>query len=143
MQCVQCHRFANAGGSVGPELTAVSSRFSHRDILESILEPSKVISEQYINTTVIKKDGDNVTGRIVDENDQRIVVMTDPIKQTKVEVPKADIEKRVASKISPMPEGLVNNLTKDQIMDLIAYLESGGKESAAAFKTNSAPPARK
>ena len=137
MQCVQCHRFGNAGGAVGPELTAIASRFGHRDILESIILPSKVISEQYVNTTVIKeKDGDDVTGRIVDEDDKKIVVVTDPIKQTKVEVPKADIEKRVASKISPMPEGLVNSLTKDEIFDLIAVtLESaGGKESAPAFQ---------
>jgi putative heme-binding domain-containing protein len=134
MLCVQCHRFGNAGGAVGPELTAISSRFSHRDILESILEPSKVISEQYINTTVVKKDGDDVTGRIVSEDDKKIVVVTDPLHGTKVEIAKDNIEKRVASKISPMPEGLVNNLTKDEIYDLIAYVESGGKESAPAFK---------
>ncbi len=134
MQCAQCHRFGNAGGAVGPELTAIASRFGHRDILESILLPSKVISEQYQNMAIIKKDGDDVTGRIVDEDDKRIVVVTDPLKQTKVEIPKSEIEKRVASKISPMPEGLVNNLTKDEIFDLIAYLESGGKESAPAFQ---------
>jgi len=48
---------------------------------------------------------------------------------------KADIEKRAAAKLSPMPDGLVNNLTKDEILDLIAYIESGGKETAAAFQT--------
>ncbi len=132
-QCAQCHRFDNKGGSVGPELTTISSRFGHRDILESIIEPSKVVSEQYQNTIVTKKDGDDVTGRIVDENDKRIVVVVNPLTQTKVEVLKADIEKRTASKISPMPTGLVNNLTKDEILDLIAYLESGGKETVAAF----------
>lgn len=133
-QCVQCHRFGNQGGAVGPELTAVSSRYGHRDILESILEPSKVVSEQYQNTVITKKDGDDVTGRIVEENDQKVVVVTNPLTQTKVEVLKSDIEKRTASKISPMPEGLVNNFTKEEILDLIAYLESGGKETAAAFE---------
>ena len=119
---------------MGPELTAVASRFGHRDILESIIEPSKVISEQYQNTVVTKKDGDDVTGRIVEENDQKIVVVTNPLTQSKVEVLKSEIAKRTPSKISPMPEGLVNNLTKDEILDLIAYLESGGKETAAAFQ---------
>lgn len=132
-QCAQCHRFDNKGGAVGPELTAISSRFGHRDILESIIVPSKVISEQYQNMVITKKDGDDVTGRIVDENDKRIVVVVNPLTQTKVEVAKADIEKRTPSKISPMPTGLVNNLTKDEILDLIAYLESGGKETATAF----------
>jgi putative heme-binding domain-containing protein len=133
-QCMQCHRFGNQGGAVGPELTAVSSRYGHRDILESILEPSKVVSEQYQNTVITKKDGDDVTGRIVEENDQKVVVVTNPLTQAKVEVLKSDIEKRTASKISPMPEGLVNNFTKEEILDLIAYLESGGKETVAAFE---------
>ncbi len=135
-QCFQCHRFANAGGSTGPELTAISSRFGHRDILESILDPSKVVSEQYQNTIITKKDGDDVTGRILEENDRRVIMMTDPLTQAKVEIPKSEIQKRQPSKISPMPEGLVNTLTKEQILDLIAYLESGGKESAAAFQKN-------
>jgi putative heme-binding domain-containing protein len=133
-QCVQCHRFGNGGGAIGPELTAVSSRLSSRDILESILEPSKVVSEQYQNTTFILKDGDDVTGRVVDENDQRLIVMTDPRLQTKVEVRKADIQRRHASKVSPMPEGLANILTKQELLDLIAYLESSGKRQAANFK---------
>ena len=54
-QCILCHRFVNEGGSVGPELTAASSKYSRHDILESILEPSKVVSEQFQNSTIIKK----------------------------------------------------------------------------------------
>jgi putative heme-binding domain-containing protein len=133
-QCIQCHRFNNEGGAVGPELTAVSSRFARKDILESIILPSKVVSEQYQNMTITKKDGDDVTGRVVEENDDRIVVVTNPLTQTKVEIKKADIQKREAAKLSPMPEGLVNVLTKDEVLDLIAYLESGGKQTAAAFQ---------
>jgi putative heme-binding domain-containing protein len=133
-QCVQCHRFGRSGGAIGPELTAVSSRLNSRDILESILEPSKVVSEQYQNTTFTLRNGDDVTGRVVDENDERLVVMTDPRQKTKVEVKKADIEKRRASKLSPMPDGLASILTKNEILDLIAYLESGGKRNAANFK---------
>ena len=133
-QCLACHRFGSEGGSVGPELTAVSSRFTRRDILESILEPSKVLSEQYQNIIFTKKDGDDVIGRIAEETDQKVVVITNPLTQARVEVMKSDIEKRVASKISPMPEGLVNMFTKSEILDLIAYMESGGKESAPAFE---------
>jgi putative heme-binding domain-containing protein len=133
-QCIQCHRFNNEGGAVGPELTAVASRFARKDILESILDPSKVVSEQYQNMTITKKDGDDVTGRIIEENDTKVVVVTNPLTQTKAEVLKADIQKREASKLSPMPEGLVNVLTKDEILDLLAYLESGGKQTAVAFE---------
>jgi putative heme-binding domain-containing protein len=133
-QCILCHRFGKTGGAVGPELAAVSSRLTSRDILESILLPSKVVSEQYQNTMLILKDGDDVTGRIVEETDQKFVVVTDPIKLTKVEVRKSDVASRRLSKVSPMPEGLVNFMTEDQILDLIAYLQSGGKTTYAAFK---------
>jgi putative heme-binding domain-containing protein len=133
-QCILCHRFGNEGGGTGPDLTAVSSRFTRRDILESIVDPSKVVSEQYQNTIFTLKNGDDVTGRVAEENDQKMVVVTDPLKQTKVDVLKSDVQKRQLSKLSPMPEGLANNLTREEILDLLAYLESGGKESAAVFQ---------
>jgi putative heme-binding domain-containing protein len=132
-QCIACHRFGNEGGSVGPELTAASSKYARRDILESILEPSKVVSEQYQNMTLVLKDGDDVTGRIIDEDNARLVLVTDPLKQTQQEVWKRDIKERRPSALSPMPEGLVNILSKEEILDLLAYLESGGKATAAAF----------
>ena len=113
----------------------MGSKYSSRDILESILEPSKVVSDQYQNYTVIKKDGEDVTGRITDENDKRIVVVPNPLEpESRVEIKKADIAKRVPSKLSPMPQGLVNGLTRDEILDLIAYLESSGKPNAKNFK---------
>lgn len=133
-QCILCHRFGKSGGSVGPELAAVSSRLASRDILESILEPSKVISEQYQNTVVNLKDGDVVTGRILTDDDEKLVVETDPIHQTHTEIRKKDVESRKPSKVSPMPEGLVSFMTEDQIWDLIAYMQSSGKKSYAAFE---------
>ena len=133
-QCILCHRFGNSGGAVGPELAAVSSRLATRDILESILEPSKVISEQYQNMSFIMNDGDMVVGRLLEENADDITVMTDPMHPNKEKFRKADIVSRKPSKISPMPQGLVNSMTEDEIWDLIAYLESGGKKSYAAYK---------
>ncbi len=133
-QCLACHRFGNEGGAVGPELTAASSKYSRRDILDSILNPSKIVSDQYQNHTISKKDGDELTGRIVDENDQRIAVQANPLSNDRIEIKKADITKRAASKLSPMPEGLANILTKDEILDLLAYIESMGKPKAANFK---------
>ena len=93
-----------------------------------------MVSEQFQNTIFTLKDGADVTERVADENDQRLIVVTDPRKQTKVEVRKANIESRYASKISPMPEGLVDTLSKKEILDLIAYLQSGGKQGAPAFQ---------
>jgi putative heme-binding domain-containing protein len=133
-QCILCHRFGNSGGAIGPELAAVSSRLATRDILESIIEPSKVVSEQYQNIVLTLNDGDVVAGRLVEANDQRLVLMTDPIHGNKVEIPTADVVSRRPSKVSPMPDGLVNSFTEDEIWDLVAYMESSGKRTYASFK---------
>jgi putative heme-binding domain-containing protein len=135
-QCYTCHRFGNEGGAIGPDITAISSRFSRKDLLESMTEPSKVVSEQYQNITVVKKDGDDVTGRLVEETDAKLVLIPNQITGEKVEVKKSDVQSRAASKLSPMPEGLINLLTKEEILDLIAYMESGGRKNHAAFRGN-------
>ena len=56
-QCVMCHRYGDQGGATGPDLTTVSTRFKRQDILESMTEPSKVVSEQYMNTVFTMADG--------------------------------------------------------------------------------------
>lgn len=133
-QCLACHKFGNDGGAVGPDLTAVSSRFKRQDILESITEPSKVLSEQYANTTVRMNDGDAVEGRIVEETADKVVVQTNPLApDTKVTLKKADIKSRALSKLSPMPEGLLNSFKETEILDLIAYIESGGRKDHPDF----------
>jgi putative heme-binding domain-containing protein len=133
-QCLQCHRLGNEGGSIGPDITAIASRFTRADLLSSLLEPSKVLSEQYQNLTVVKKDGDDVTGRLVEETDTKLVLVPNQLTGEKVEVMKSDVQSRVPSKLSPMPEGLVNILSKEEMLDLLAYIESGGKRDHAAFK---------
>lgn len=133
-QCLSCHRFVNDGGGVGPDLTAVSSRFSRRDILESILEPSKVLSEQFVNTTVDLKNGEDVTGRIIDETSAQVVLVPDPLKpDQRITVKTGDIASRHNSALSPMPEGLLNTLSKEEILDLLAFLQSGGRAKDTAF----------
>jgi putative heme-binding domain-containing protein len=133
-QCAACHVFGKEGGASGPDLTAVSSRFQRRDILEAIIEPSKVISEQYQNIDVRTKDGDVYSGRIVEDKPNHLVVVQDPRKpDVKVTVKKADIKNTAPSKVSPMPQGLVDILTRDEILDMLAYIESGGNKSHPAF----------
>lgn len=139
-QCLACHRLGNEGGSVGPELAGAGSKYSRRDILDSLLEPSKVISDQYQNSTIVKTDGDDVIGRITDENAERIIVLPNMLAtETTVEVRLADIARREPSKVSPMPTGLLNQLTRNEILDLIAYIESAGNPNAANFKKSAAP----
>jgi hypothetical protein len=133
-QCATCHRMGKTGGDFGPDLTAVAARFSRRDILDSILEPSKVIDEKYRNTLFTLKDGSSAAGTIDREEDGKVFIRTSPLSGQTTTLNKADIVHRELSPISPMPPGLLNVLTENQILDLMAYLESGGDPQHADFK---------
>jgi putative heme-binding domain-containing protein len=128
-QCIMCHRLGEQGGTVGPDLTDVARRFSTRDLLESILEPSRVISETYRHVVITTKAGKTVTGRVVPV-DYRLPVLrlaSDPLSADTIDVPKDDIISYVESEISPMPGGLLDHLTREEIFDLLAYIERGGR----------------
>ena len=133
--CAACHRFDTEGGAVGPDLTGVSGRFSPRDLLESIIEPSKEISDQYGSIVVTKKDGETVMGRIANQNGENLQIsadMFDPGNFTVVN--RKVIEKIEPSKVSMMPEGLLNSLKQDEILDLTAYLLSAGNRNNKMFR---------
>ncbi|MEZ6072731.1 MAG: c-type cytochrome [Pirellulales bacterium] len=132
-QCHKCHRVGGDGGATGPDLTGAGNRFSPRDLLESVIFPSKVVSDQYRNATVVTNDGRVITGRIVDEDDSKIRIRTNPYGSEMTELPKDAIEQRTVLDTSEMPTGLINVLTQDEILDLIAYLRSGGNAADPAF----------
>ena len=134
IQCLACHRMGNEGGAIGPELSGVGSKYTRRDILESILFPSKIVSEQFQNVTVDLTDGDDVTGRLISETDSEVVIETDWRTGTRTTVSRGDLERMRPANLSPMPEGLLSVLTRDEILDLLAYLESGGNADAPAFR---------
>jgi len=133
-QCAKCHRFAGDGASTGPDITGVGSRFSPLYLLESFLLPSKVVSDQYRNSIVLTDEGNVLTGRIVEEDDKVIRMRTNPFAMQLTEIPKDSIEEQQFSTVSEMPNGLVNVLTKEEILDLIAYLRSAGNPEDKAFK---------
>jgi len=122
--CLKCHQMHNLGGRIGPDLSRVGSRFDSRALLESILEPSKVIDEKYRQTSYALKSGKVVTGRPVGVNAKQLVIEIDPVTGTTQTIDRAEIEDSVISTTSPMPRGLVNVLTRDEILDLIAYLRA-------------------
>lgn len=128
MLCLRCHRVGSQGAAVGPDLTSVSRRFGRRDLLESILAPSKVVAEQYRNVQVVATDGRVLVGRVVPAVDFRspdLFLATDPLDgQQVVQLPKLHIESLQESAISPMPEGLLNTLSREEILDLLAYFET-------------------
>lgn len=134
VQCIQCHRFAGDGGSNGPDLTGLGARFQPTDVLESILLPSKAISDQYQPTELRLKDGDVLIGSVEGEDADKVMLRTNYLAPEPVAVQKADIRVRRPSRVSLMPEGLVDVLSKEEILDLVAYLRSAGNERDKAFE---------
>ncbi len=131
--CAQCHRLAGEGGNVGPDLTEVSRRLPPRDILESILLPSKVIAEGYASTEIETTSGDVFSGRVDHEDGETLVLLPLSATAGPVTIRKADIRSRGLSKVSNMPTGILNNLAEAQILDLVAWLVSGGDTNSPAF----------
>lgn len=131
--CLKCHRIGEDGGAVGPDLTSVGRRFDARAILESILEPAKVIDEKYRLMAYELDDGRVVSGSVAFVDGSKIVVETDALRHTTVEISRASIERSFPAAASPMPAGLMDVLQQEEILDLIAYLRAGGDAAHPAF----------
>ena len=134
-QCIGCHLFAGQGTVIGPDLTGVGGRFGYRDLLESIIEPSKVVSDQYQAELIEKINGETVLGRVVAERAGKLIVSVDPLHPDKhIAVPLNKVKARRPVPVSMMPSGLLNTLSKKEVLDLVAYLLSGGNKADAVFK---------
>ncbi len=138
-QCAQCHRFGKEGGNVGPDLSGAGNRFNLRDLLEATVDPSKAISEQYASVVITMKDGTVLVGQIAEQDNHRLRLVTDPVAGKNEWLRLGQIASREISPVSLMPPGLINVLTKEEVLDLLAYLASGGDEKAAAFTEGRAP----
>ena len=139
--CAACHRFAGEGMGIGPNLTGSANRYSLEDMLENIISPSKVISDQYISTQFILKDGSSVIGRIAKEEDGMLHLMTNPFSaDSNVQVKAADVKSSKPHEVSHMPPGLIYSLNPDELSDLIAYIFSAGDENHKYFATTQYQP---
>jgi putative heme-binding domain-containing protein len=135
--CGGCHAFASEseGGGLAPDLTGVSSKYTRDFILQSILEPSATINGQFYHTTFTLKNGDVITGSVIDVVDKKITVapaMLAP--QATIQIAEADVKSEAPSAVSPMPAGLLDEFTREQIIELMAFLDAGGDRNAAVYK---------
>jgi putative heme-binding domain-containing protein len=126
-RCNQCHVVAGHGVNLGPDLAESVRTLKGEELLRQIIEPSSKIHEKFQNYQLATSDGRIVTGVIVKEDDAEYQVVTNLLTpHTATRIRKKDVDEKVASKISPMPEGLLNPLTRDEILDLHSFLEAGG-----------------
>lgn len=97
------------------------------------LGPQRQLPSIDRTSTVTQKNGDELVGRIIGESEHKLIIVTNALTGQRTEVQKSDVETITASKLSPMPQGLADILTREQILDLVAYLESSRKAAPAAL----------
>lgn len=118
--CAQCHRYGNHGESIGPDMSGIARRFTKREIVESILYPAHVVSDQYASKKVLTLDGKVYVGMLSKQSDGTLVVR-DARNNTTV-IPADDVDQVQPSSSSIMPSGLIDDLTLQEISDMMAYL---------------------
>jgi putative heme-binding domain-containing protein len=133
--CYACHRFGNAGGMTGPDLTGAGGRYSPHDLLDQIINPSKEINEQFAPIIVTRKNGETLSGVVVNLSGDNVTINTDlSDPNQRVNIDRKTVESMEPSKVSMMPPTLLMMLTKEEILDLVAYVLSGGDKNHASFK---------
>ena len=133
--CYACHRFGNAGGMTGPDLTGSGGRYSPHDFLDQIINPSKVISDQFAPIIVTRNNGETLSGVVVNLSGDNVTINTDlSDPNQRVNVDRKTVKSIEPSKVSMMPPNLLMMLTKEEILDLTAYVLSGGDENHESFK---------
>src|SRR5262245_55520873 len=120
--CAACHSDADGQTPKGPHLVDIGKRSRSDELVESILKPSAKLAQGYETYRFALLDGRVVSGFVVSEGAD--VVLVREATGVQRELKRADIESRAIQKLSAMPDGIVSNLTPEQLADLIAYLES-------------------
>ena len=135
VKCASCHTMKGEGGSVGPDLTQLGTRFSTKDMLEAIIEPNKVISDQYESKVFHLKDGTSVLGRLMGENDKNYIISQNPYApQVTRDIEKKQVVDIKVSEVSIMPPGSLNMLNADELKNIMAYLMSGANENHTLYE---------
>jgi putative heme-binding domain-containing protein len=134
--CVACHKLGGVGTEVGPDLTKLDPKQQKpAEILRDILEPSFRINEKYQSYSFEMKSGKSITGLIVKETPTEVEVLVNPLAKEKPVVLKvSDIDERKKSPTSIMPKGLLDKLTHEEILDLVAYVYAGGDPKHKVFQ---------
>lgn len=120
--CYLCHRVGNDGGRVGPDLTKIGERRNQLDLLEAVVYPSSSLARGFESHALLLDDGRTLTGLIVRETADALVLRA--ADQSETRIARSSIEEMKPSPLSIMPAGLENTMSRQQLADLISYLQT-------------------
>ncbi len=122
LQCINCHRIAGTGSTLGPDLTEIGKKSTRAQILESILEPSKTIEPKYTSYVLETSDGQVYTGVLAERNEREVILRI--VGDREVRVPAGRVASLIPQRTSLMPEQLLRDVTAEQAADLLEFLAS-------------------
>ena len=134
--CRQCHRMNEVGGLAGPDLAKLDAKVTRIDILRSLIEPSKEIKDKFRSYLVVTENGRQYTGMILERTPTAIRLAENPLGKPQhkpITIPVDSIELTKPLAISLMPDKLLSTLSRDEILDLVAYLVSRGNPRDAVY----------
>ncbi len=132
--CVACHKLNGEGIDFGPDLAKLDLKMGSLDILSDLLDPSKRINEKYHSITFTLTSGRIISGLVISETPEAYQVIDNPLAKGKpLTLRKADIDERVKSPISLMPKGLLDKLSREEALDLVAYIVARGHRNHPIF----------
>jgi putative heme-binding domain-containing protein len=133
--CVSCHKMEGVGNEFGPDLTKLDVKLqSPTEILRHVLEPSLKIDDKYVTWIFETKKGQTISGMILEETKDAVKIIENPQAKAEARVLKKDqLEGRTRSPISLMPKGLLDKLSRDEILDLLAYIAAKGQKAHPLF----------
>ena len=134
--CIACHKFGGEGQNFGPDLTKLTDdKRTAAHVLRSIIEPSQDIDDQFAANIFLLETGDTISGLVMEENDEVVKIVIDPLAKDQLTIlNKAEIEGRKKAKVSQMPAGMVDKLSREEIIDLIAYVLSNADPKHKMFE---------
>ena len=133
--CIACHKIGDLGVAIGPDPTKLDPKVTSMEILTSLLDPSNKIDEKYQTYQILTEDGQALTGMILKETTDTIELIENPLaKADPVVISKDEIMERKKSPVSIMPKGLLDKLTREEILDLMAFLVARGNEKHELFQ---------
>ncbi len=120
--CAACHRVQGRGQWIGPDLSTIGTKYGKPELIQSILNPSAAIGYNFRSTVASLIDGRTVTGLVVEEAPDRLVLKT--AEGQRVTIRPSDIEARKQVEVSLMPEGLAQTMGEGDFVDLLAFLQT-------------------
>jgi putative heme-binding domain-containing protein len=124
-QCAACHRYGPQGSAIGPDLTGIAGRFDRRTILESLLDPWRVVADPYRIATATLKSGEILSGRILSDDGTSLTIEINPVDPgSNRKIPRTDNTSLTITSL--MPPGLANGMSEAELLDLLAFMERGG-----------------